>query len=71
MSANFGPGWPTPEAILGSLDMNLAVQQLDRRSGAASVITGTNPAHDTGWSSSEHTANPDRTYETCTFWCRF
>ncbi len=49
--ANFGAGLADPDLILGSPIWILSANSVGKPVWAAKVITGTNPAHDTRWSS--------------------
>ena len=61
--ASFGAGLADPDLILRLRDVDLLGEQTGRPVCSASAITGTNPAHDTRWSSS-NTAEAAGSYAT-------
>ena len=64
--ASFGAGLAAPDLILGSAIWTLSASSADKVVWAASVITGTSPAHDTRLSSSNTAETGLKLCDTCT-----
>ena len=64
--ASFGAGLADPDLILGSQMQILSASSCGRPVWAATVITGTRPAHDTRWSSSKRADAEVNLCDTCT-----
>jgi hypothetical protein len=63
---SFGDGFADPDAILGAAMLILSANNCGSRVWAASVLTGTNPAHDTRRSSSNTAEAGMKLCDTCT-----
>jgi L-cystine uptake protein TcyP (sodium:dicarboxylate symporter family) len=63
---SFGYGLADPDAILGAAILILSANNYGRPVLVASVITGTNPAHDTRRSSSNTADEATKLWDTCT-----
>ena len=63
---SFGDGLADPDLIFGAGMQDLVGQQSRQPGLAASVITGTSPAHDTRWSSSKTADDAANLWDTFT-----
>ena len=64
--ASFGAGLADPDLILGSAIQTFSANSSPSPVWAASVITGTSPAHDTRLSSSNTAESGTKLWQTCT-----
>ena len=63
---SFGAGLAAPDLILGSAMTTLSRNSCGKAVWAARVITGTNPAQDTRWSSSKTADDTAKLWDTFT-----
>ena len=63
---SFGAGLADPDLIRGAAIRTFSASSRDSPVCSASVITGTSPAHDTRWSSSNTADSAANLCETCT-----
>jgi hypothetical protein len=64
--ASFGAGLAAPDAIRGAVILTASANSCGRPVWVASVMTGTSPAHDTRWSSSNSAEAAVKLCHTCT-----
>jgi hypothetical protein len=63
---SFGEGLADPDLIRGPAIQTLSANSSDSPVWLASVITGTSPAHDTRWASSNTADDAAKLWDTCT-----